>query len=445
MVASARPALAAGRRARGRWARRAPVWRRRLYDLGYLSFGLGFTLAVGGLTWRTKGWSEGVTALVMDLTVTVLLVALRRRRPVLVSLVAMAGVLAPGGNLFALAVFALAIRRRDRVFGAVCVAGWAAMTVVGAAGHPSVWQAGSSAAAKVGLAAATGAFLGARRDLMASLRDRADQAEAQLVLRAEQARLAERTRIAQEMHDILAHRISLVALHAGGLEVRPDVGPDEVERTAALIGATSRQALEDLRGVLGVLRADGPQHGEPLAPQPCLADLPRLVASSTAAGAAVRLEWAPDELAGAPEAVGRTVYHVVREALTNVHKHARGAATTVTVSGRAGTELRVEVLNVAPVGTGGRLFAARPAARGGRGGEAAGGAAVAAPLPGAGMGLVGLRERVSLAGGDLAVGRSAAGGWAVRASFPWLAGGRVADLDEPAGATQADQRARETR
>ena len=397
------PRLARRARLRLRLAVRVRVWERRLHNLAYLIIGMMLTLVIGGQVWHVHGAFFGLATLALNAVVTGLLVWRRRRRPVLVSLVAMLGVFTPGGSLFPLAVFALALRRRDRVLAAVCVAGGAAIAVLSAPGRPTWFAAATSAALEVGLATATGAFLGARRDLMASLRDRAEQAEAQLALRTDQARLAERSRIAQEMHDIVAHRITLVALHAGGLEVRPDAGPAEVERTAALIGATSRQALEDLRGVLGVLRADGTADGAPLAPQPRSVDLPRLVASSAAAGLTARLVWVPADLVGVPDAVGRTVYRVVQEALTNVHKHARGAATTVTVTGRPGAELLVEVANVAPVGR-----------------------ALTEPLPGAGMGLVGLRERVSLAGGQLAAGTWPGGGWLVRASFPWPAGGAVA-------------------
>jgi len=99
-----------------------------------------------------------------------------------------------------------------------------------------------------------GMFVRARRQLILTLRERAQRAEADQTLHAERARTAERTRIAREMHDVLAHRISLVALHAGALEVRPDLPPEMVRETAELLRSTARQALEELRGVIGVLR-----------------------------------------------------------------------------------------------------------------------------------------------------------------------------------------------
>jgi signal transduction histidine kinase len=314
----------------------------------------------------------------------------RRRAPLLVAVLGIPSVLAGELGVLPLSLLALAIRRRDRALWAVAVAGWLASLLPGS---DSLASLGVSNLLTLGLPMAVGAFIGARRDLLASLRARAEQAETALALRADQARLAERTRIAQEMHDVLAHRISLIGLHAGGLEVRPDAGPEVVERSAALIRQTARSALEDLRGVLGVLRTDTTQVGVDLAPQPQLRDVPRLVASSSAAGVGVTLV---DELPGAevPEVMGRTVYRVVQEALTNVHKHARDAAATVRLTGGPGEGLVVEVVNVRPV-------------------------SAEALLPGAGVGLVGLRERVELAGGTLDAGPTPAGGWQVRAWFPW--------------------------
>ena len=99
-------------------------------------------------------------------------------------------------------------------------------------------------------------FVRARRQLLLTLRERALRAEADQRLHADRARMAERTRIAREMHDVLAHRISLMALHAGALEVQPDLPPEKVRETAELLRSTARQALEELRGVIGVLREE---------------------------------------------------------------------------------------------------------------------------------------------------------------------------------------------
>jgi signal transduction histidine kinase len=243
----------------------------------------------------------------------------------------------------------------------------------------------------IGTFVAVGAYAGTRRDLVESLRDRAERAEAERELRADQARLAERARIAQEMHDVLAHKVSLIALHAGGLEVNPAKEPATVERAAGVIRETARQAMEDLREVLGVLRHDVSPNGAALTPVPNASDLARLVEASRNAGVTVRCEIAlPPDL---PETLGRTAYRIVQEALTNVHKHAR-AATDVLVRGDPGHGLTVRVTNV------------RPAVAG-------------SLLTGAGAGLVGLRERVGLAGGVLTAGPVSDGGWRLEAWLPW--------------------------
>lgn len=114
------------------------------------------------------------------------------------------------------------------------------------------------AAVFIGSVLAWGMFVRARRQLILSLRDRADRAEAEQQLRVAQARQLERTRIAREMHDVLAHRISLLSLHAGALEFRPDAPPQEVARAAGVIRESAHAALQDLREVIGVLRADDP-------------------------------------------------------------------------------------------------------------------------------------------------------------------------------------------
>jgi signal transduction histidine kinase len=241
---------------------------------------------------------------------------------------------------------------------------------------------------------AWGMFVRARRQLVLSLRDRAEQAEAEQELRVQQARQVERTRIAREMHDVLAHRISLLSLHAGALEFRPDAPPDEVAKAAGVIRSSAHQALHDLREVIGVLREDQADEA-PVPPQPTLGDLPALVDESRQAGMRVRLHDGvrrPDE---PPASVGRSAYRVAQEALTNARKHAPGVTVDVTVEGGPGVGLTVEVRNPAPVG------------------------AAASGIPGAGTGLVGLTERVQLAGGKLAHGRTGDGAFRVRAWLPW--------------------------
>ncbi|RKF25612.1 sensor histidine kinase [Micromonospora globbae] len=245
---------------------------------------------------------------------------------------------------------------------------------------------------------AWGMFVRARRQLVVSLRERAERAEAEQQLRVAQARQLERTRIAREMHDVLAHRISLLSLHAGALEFRPDAPPEEVAKAAAVIRGSAHSALQDLREVIGVLRAEGGGEEDPERPQPTLADLPSLIEESRAAGVRVNVA----DLVGAPEAVpaaiGRSAYRIVQEGLTNARKHAPGAAVTVGVAGEPGAGLTVEIRNRWPVG-----------------GPADG------QIPGTGTGLVGITERVTLAGGRLEYGRDDSGDFRLAAWLPWPA------------------------
>ncbi|MFB9472261.1 sensor histidine kinase [Nonomuraea salmonea] len=248
------------------------------------------------------------------------------------------------------------------------------------------------AVAVVGLPLALGMWTRARAEVLAAAKERAERLEREQVMRAEQARAQERARIAREMHDVVAHRVSLIVLHAGALELR--TGDPEAAETAALIGGIGREALANLRDVLGVLRA--PRH-EPtdaaLSPPPTLGDLDRLLDQSRALGIDVtrRDEGEPRPM---EETVERTAYRVIQEALTNVHKHAGDAGTDVLI--RYGEdELRVEVRNAAP-----------PAPHAGE------------AVPGAGWGLVGLRERVELLGGTLRSSAQDGGGFLVSARIP---------------------------
>ena len=234
-----------------------------------------------------------------------------------------------------------------------------------------------------------------RREQVLQLRERAAQLEAEHRLRLEQAREAERRAIAREMHDVLAHRVSLLSLHAGALEFRPDATPEEVAEAAGVIRAAAHAALEELRQVVGVLRED-PAGEAPEPPQPTLADVPALVAESRAAGMRVQCAIDVPGLDALPAAVGRTAYRIVQEGLTNARKHAPAAAVEVALAAGEGT-LEVTVVSRRPVGVA---------------------AAPAAGLPGAGSGLIGLGERVALAGGALEHGPDASGDFVLRATLP---------------------------
>ena len=245
-------------------------------------------------------------------------------------------------------------------------------------------------------AVAVGMFVRARRQLLFTLVERAQRAEAGQRLHEDRARLAERTRIAREMHDVLAHRISLLALHAGALEVRPDLPAEEIRETAGLLRSTARQALEELRGVVGLLREEPGAEWVPGAPQPTLSDIRRLIEETRRAGADIDFEMRVEQAEAAPAALGRDAYRIVQEALTNIGKHAGGTATRVRVSGAPAAGLHVSVRNRQPV------------------------AAQAGPaLPGSGAGLLGLQERVDLAGGTLVHGPDGTGDFVVDADLRW--------------------------
>ncbi|MFG3260314.1 sensor histidine kinase [Streptomyces sp. NPDC048172] len=311
-----------------------------------------------------------------------------------------------------------------------------------------------------------GLYIGARRRLVESLTERADGLERELSLladraeeRAEWARNEERTRIAREMHDVVAHRVSLMVVHAAALQAVALKDPEKASRNAALVGDMGRQALNELRTMLGVLRAG--EGGEPekkskgkskqvaaeteevpsrLAefaaaaaasastvpvPEtgpaseaagastgggrvslvrrvrdesaPTLAELDALVGQSRAAGMAVELNVEGEPGEECPPPVEQTAYRVVQEALTNVHKHAAGARTRVRVAHRE-AEVALQVENeAAPVD-----------------------GVADAGLPSGGNGLVGMRERVTALGGGFVSGPTDAGGFRVSAVIPYV-------------------------
>src|SRR5262249_11674519 len=171
-----------------------------------------------------------------------------------------------------------------------------------------------------------GTLLRANRALITSLRERAERAEADQSRRVAEARAAERAMIAREMHDVLAHRLSLLATYAGALAYRPDAPPAQLSRAAEVIRSGVHESLDELREVIGVLRDDSlPALAPGRPPLPGLADLPRLIEESRAAGTRVVVcgpAWPAAEGpagvsdTGLSDTAGRTVYRVVQEGLT---------------------------------------------------------------------------------------------------------------------------------
>jgi signal transduction histidine kinase len=206
---------------------------------------------------------------------------------------------------------------------------------------------------------------------------------------AAQVRAEERTRIAREMHDMVAHRVAMIVLHAGGLEVN---APDErTAREAELIRTIGREALNELRHLLGVLR----EPGQAPEPQPLLDDLDQLVEQTRRAGASVELK-VEGEAPNLPTTVERSAYRLVQEALTNVIKHAPGAHAEVLLRNNSDS-LEVTVRN-----------GPHPKRRAG----------AAEPLPSSGLGLIGLRERAGLLGGEFEAKPLPDGGFQVSARLP---------------------------
>ncbi|SIR30252.1 Signal transduction histidine kinase [Micromonospora avicenniae] len=295
--------------------------------------------------------------------------------------------------------FQVARRRRAPAAIAVAVAGVAAHAVQGA------WRANGGMSYGWWLALVTigyGALLGwgawaqARAALIRSLQDRARRAEAEQGRRVAEARMLERRQIAREMHDVLAHRLSLLATFAGAMEYRPDSSPEKLSRAAGVVRDGVHQALEELREVISLLRDDDPPHTDGRHPQPVLADVPRLVEESREAGTEVLLREAVNEPADAPPSVARTAYRVIQEGLTNARKHAAGQPVQVALRGGPGTGLEIDVRNA--------LTPERATPPGWSGGA----------------GLVGLTERVHLAGGEL--DHQVIGGeFRLHASIPWPA------------------------
>jgi signal transduction histidine kinase len=248
-----------------------------------------------------------------------------------------------------------------------------------------------------------GLYFGARRRLVQALTERAERAEREQHLLAEQARAEERARLAGEMHDVVTHRVSLMVLQAGALRM---TAKDEATRQAAEdLRAAGCQALDELRDLVGILRTAPEGDESPSAPS--AADFAALAAESTAVGTPVQLIEDGDPALASP-VVSRTAYRVVREALTNVRKHAPGASVTVRV-GYDPAQLRLSVRN------------GPPASRNGLADPDLAEPVLADPVlagTGSGLGLANLRQRIELVHGTLRAGPEPDGGFCVEVVLP---------------------------
>jgi signal transduction histidine kinase len=233
---------------------------------------------------------------------------------------------------------------------------------------------------------AASAALGGRREAQRRL---AEQQRISDDERARRALLEERARIARELHDVVAHHMSVIAIQAEAAPYRVPDPPEELASSFATIRASATEGLRELRRVLGVLRADGAA-GDP-APQPDLGRLDELVAGVAAAGLAVTTTVTGDPRP-LPPGVELSAYRIVQEALSNVLRHASGSDVRVEIVYRP-AELELRVRNGPPP-------------------------VPPAPSPGAGHGLPGMRERAAMLGGELAAGPDPDGGYAVAAVLP---------------------------
>ncbi|MER7130147.1 sensor histidine kinase [Streptosporangium saharense] len=344
-----------------------------------------------------------------------------RRRPATMALVAVAiSVFAASASVAAgVATLMAALYRRSSVAVGIG-ATWVAATLTrfwirppGLAPYP-VW---ALVAVLFGVAlTGWGMLARARRHLLLSLVERTRRAEEDQRLRTEQARHAERLVIAREMHDVLAHRLSLLALHAGALEFNAKADPTEVVEAASVVRANAHQALQELRQVISVLRE---------APVLAELDLRALVEEVRHAGARVELDDDGVRLADLPGTTARAAYRIVQEGLTNALKHAPGQPVTLHLDGTPGEGLTIGVRN--PVGSPSRdgFFHDEPSRSGpfhggpSHDGSFRGDSSYGEFFQGEGAGLTGVRERAELAGGR--VGRAGVEGGEFRLSvwLPW--------------------------
>lgn len=225
-----------------------------------------------------------------------------------------------------------------------------------------------------------------RERYVASLVARAEQAERMAEREVELAARDERSRIAREMHDVVAHGLSVIVVQADGARYAAANDPDVAVRTLETISATGREALTEMRRLLGLLR----EGDTGVVPQPGLDDVRHLVDEARAAGTRVTADL-PPHVSGVPDGVGLAAYRIVQEALTNVRKHA-GPEARVDVRVAVDRDVRIDVRDD------GRGAAAHPDGRG--------------------LGLVGMRERAAVHGGTLEAGPAPGGGFAVSARLP---------------------------
>ncbi|WP_328403592.1 histidine kinase [Streptomyces sp. NBC_00390] len=338
--------------------------------------------------WANVGTSEPLR-LACALAAALCLV-LRRRLPLLTFLLTLPAVMLSDAVFAALAaLYTLASLTRRRTLLTLCAVTFTISDITSwPAPHFDLRTSTLITLGYTGATAGAAVFLGqlvqARRDLSLRIAEISEARDHERLLTDQTVLARERAQLAREMHDVVSHQVSLIAVRAGALQV--GTRDAEVKEAAATIRRLSVQTLDELRHMVSVLRASGGRPTE-LTPQPSLADLRQLVDNS-----GIEAELQTDLPDGLPPTVQRAIYRTVQEALTNVRKHAPGATTTIRMSHEGGT-VRVTVTNTAPTRR-------------------------ALPLPSAHYGLVGLRQRAALLGGTVTSGPTADGGYELRLELP---------------------------
>ncbi|GAC69634.1 sensor histidine kinase [Gordonia soli] len=363
-------------------------------------------LAISGISWGTRidyQWDHARWWFFTDLAlglVTYAAIWWRRSHPVaLATLTNLTSIVsASSGGPAALAMVSLSTRRRwgeilpQVVLGALCSVLAEQFFRTPQESEPMLVRY-SVVIATIGITVSWGMYVGSRRELLASWRARAMASEAEQQAKVREAKSLERARIAREMHDVLAHRISAVSMYAGALAYRDDLTPAQLRETATTIQENAHLALTELREVLGVLR-EGPGDADPERPQLGVGDLDALIEESRQTGVRVELVRSVD-LAAVTPTIGRTLYRCVQEALTNARKHAPGTTVSVRITG--GPEQGIDLLVENPLPVGGHR----------------------ASFPVSGLGLVGLAERVALNGGRQSYTRTDDRRFVLHVWLPW--------------------------
>ncbi len=301
----------------------------------------------------------------------------------------------PGLAVFVL-TFDIALHSRERVAVATL---FASAVVVGVSVYlqpDGVAVLATYIESELGILVAwlVGRNLRLRRARWAELQARAERLELEREEEARRAVTEERLRIARELHDVIAHSMSVIAVQSAVGHHVIDTQPAEARHALAAIEATSRSALTEMRRLLGVLRQEGEPRGS-LTPAPGLADLSMLVTQVQDAGLKIWIN-VEGQRGAVPPGIDLSAYRIVQEALTNVIKHVGSSSANVTISYRPDS-VTVEITDQG---------AGAPAAR------------VPAPRSGSGHGIIGMRERVAVFGGEFTAGPGPDGGFRVRACFP---------------------------